>query len=141
MEEVENEEAQAKRAAKQKKLAGVPTFDPDALPSTQCTKYMPLDCPRYPPTCPGICRTSLGARIKKTGEVRKKFEDCNNKTDVQTRSIVCSLVPEPLPRILNGLTEMCQRLEDIHSQIGSEYSKGIVRGYTKELLGECLFSF
>lgn len=46
-----------------------------------------------------------------------------------------SLNPCFKPRCQNGLTEMCQRLEDIHAKIASEYSKGIVRGYTKELLG------
>lgn len=90
-------------AVKLRKQLGVPEVDPDALPSSTVTKYL----------------TAMAKRISKVAAIRTKFaESTAALTDIQTR-------------LYEALGKSVTTLEDIHNQLATAYSQGVVDGFKK----------
>lgn len=89
---IQKEEKEEQERAKRRKQCGLPEWDPEALPSTQCQKHMTLHRNNtetlFPSSVLTRVRTCLAKSITKMDNLHAKF-DHKTLSDVQKEHFVC----------------------------------------------------
>ena len=91
-------------------------------------------------------RNALAKRMKKMADVQQKFNDAEGQTDIQKQylSSTNNCIPKfawDIPclnligfRFHSAVSQCVTELDAIHADISRDYSKGLIKGYTKEFL-------